>query len=333
MALVVTPGQLNQRADFYFQLHSLIKAGVPVIQGLEMLVGNNWPRSYVPHLRSVILRLQTGATLFEALKGRPGFLPEFDLSLIEAGELSGRLDAVFHDLGEHYKDRATLAGRMLGALAYPFLILHVFILVMPPHLLPLLIWQGEVAMFITQKLSVFIPLYGVIALGVFFSQSNRGRGTRLLMERLADMVPLLGKARRAFALARFSGALEALTGAGVPIIKAWDLAASASGSSRIQKAVARAVPLMNAGATPAEAIRNLDAFPDVFRNLYSTGEVTGQLDDSLARLRDYYQEQSTTRFRAFALWMPLVIYLLILIAGGFMVIRFYADYYGNILNQ
>ena len=328
MALIVTPGQLNQRADFYFQLHSLIKAGVPIIQALEMLVANNSPRAYTSHLRAVIPRLQSGATFYEALKAQAGWLPEFDLSLIEAGEQSGRLDTIFRNLGEYYKERAALARSVLLGLSYPFVILHFFILVFPPRLLPLLVWQGEIGMFITQKLSVFIPMYGLIALGVFLMQSGRGRSVRTLMENLTGMLPLLGKARRDLALARFSGALEALLGAGVPTINAWQLAGNASGSGRIQKGVGMVTPRIQAGATPGEALRNVNAFPDVFQNLYSTGEVSGQLDDALARLRDYYQEQATARFQAFAQWMPRIILIIVVLGIGYMVFRFWVNYYG-----
>lgn len=333
MALIVTPGQLNQRSDFYFQLHSLTKAGVPIIQALEMLVANRSARSFTPHLEAMILRLRQGSTFYEALRSRPGWLPEFDLALLEAAEHSGRLEPVLKNLGEYYKDRAATTRSILWSLSYPFFIIHLFILVFPPRLLPLLVWQGEVGMFVTQKLSVFIPMYLLIAVGVFSMQSSRGRSTRLFMENVTSMLPFLGKARRDLALSRFSNALEALLGAGVSTINAWRLAANASGSNRIQKAVAVVLPRVQAGVTPGEAIQQVDAFPEVFKNLYATGELSGQLDDSLSRLRDYFHEQSTSRFQAFAQWMPRMVLLIIVLGIAYMVFQFWVGYYGNLFRQ
>ena len=135
MALIITPGQLNQRADFYFQLQSLVRAGVPIIQSLEMLAANNSVRKYRPHIRAVIERLQQGATLGEALEAETKWLPEFDLSLIAAGEQSGRLEEVLKNLGNYYKDQATLARNVLSSLAYPAFVVHMAILVFPPGML------------------------------------------------------------------------------------------------------------------------------------------------------------------------------------------------------
>ena len=332
MAFIITPGQLNQRADFYFQLQSLVRAGVPIIQALQMLAGNNSVRSYRPHLEGVMERLQNGATLGEAMAAQPNWLPEFDLSLITAGEQSGRLEEVLRNLGNYYKDRASLARSLISSLAYPIFIIHLAILVFPPGYLRLLVWEGEVALFLTQKLSILLPLYLLAFLAVMAGQGTRGSGWRALMERVLNTVPILGKARRELAMARLSASLEGLLSAGVPTVHAWELAARASGSSAIKTAIGRMLPRVQAGATPAEAIQPFNVFPEVFKNLYSSGELSGQLDTSLVRLRDYFQEQATLKLQNFAQWLPRIIFMAIAIGIGYVIFKFWSNYYGQMFN-
>ena len=94
-------------------------------------------------------------------------------------------------------------------------------------------------------------------------------------------VPILGTARHYLALSRLAAALEALISAGVNIFEAWDLAATASGSPALRRAVAAWKPRVVAGQMPSEAVRRCPLFPETFANLYASGEISGKLDESL----------------------------------------------------
>lgn len=332
MALIITPGQIQQRADFYFQLQSLVAAGVPMIQALEM-VGRNPPaRSYRPRIQELIGLLQQGSTLTEGARAQQAWLPEFDLALIAAGEQSGRLDSIFRHLGQYYKERAELMRRVLSNLLYPAFIIHLAILVFPVNLLQRMVWRGEMAPFLTQKLFVLIPLYLILLAVIVAGQGTHRRGWRALVENILNGVPALGSARKHLALARFSGALEALIAAGVPIIRAWDLAADASGSTRIQNAVGKMKPEVLGGATPAEALRRTLAFPEMFKNLYASGEMSGQLDSTMHRLHYYFQEQASLKYQNIGQWVPRILFMVIAIVIGYSVIRFYMNYFGQLEN-
>src|SRR5689334_13711425 len=95
MALLVTPGQLNKRSDFYHQLASLTAAGLPIVQALESIERNAPGPSYVRPLRAVLSFLHQGSTLSEAFARLGNWIPQFDQALFEAGERSGRLDSCF----------------------------------------------------------------------------------------------------------------------------------------------------------------------------------------------------------------------------------------------
>ena len=329
MPLIVTPGHLSQRADLYFQLASLTNAGVPIIDALEMLK-NSASRSYRQHLARAVDRLKHGDTLTEGLSASGSFLPDFDLSLLNAGEQSGRLDSVLRMLGNYYQEQASLMRMVLQGLAYPAFLIHLALLVFPTSLLRGLLLSGGVEQLIRQKIIVFALLYGLIFAVIFLTRAPFGRFWRDFLYRAANAVPILGTARKNLFLTRFSAALEALLSAGVPIIESWKMAAEASGSPDIQKAVRRAIPQMQAGMTPSETIRSMTVFPEMFRNLYASGELSGQLDDTMRRLRNFYQEQASLKFQSFGQWTPRIIMLIIAIMIGIQIVSFYIGYFGQI---
>lgn len=332
MPLIITPGHLARRGDFYFQLSSLVTAGVPIIQAFEMLKNNSASRGSRQNIEEVIRRLNAGATLNEALRSCPHWLPEFDLSLISAGEISGRLEMVLKMLGGYYTEQSKLISSILSALAYPIFILHLAVIVFPTSYLTGLMVAGGPEAFLRQKLAVLIPVYIGIFVLLVLCNGRFGKTWGRILAAFASAVPVLGSARRNLGLARFSAAMEALVSAGVPIINCWDIASTSTGSAAINHAVQRNLPRMNAGVTPAEALQNMTVFPELFRNLYTSGEVSGSLDQALKRLYDYYQEQASNKFRAFGQWTPKIIFLFIAIAIGWQIISFYTNYFGQIGN-
>jgi type IV pilus assembly protein PilC len=151
-----------------------------------------------------------------------------------------------------------------------------------------------------------------------------------LIEKIIRPIPVLGTARRELALSRLAMALEALIGAGVSIIEAWELAATVSGSPALRRTVYAWGPDVRAGATPAEALNAPGRFPDLFANQYMSGEVSGKLDEVLRRLHQYYQEEGTRKMRAVAQWTPRLIYLMVALGIGYYIIKFWSDYFGQI---
>jgi type II secretory pathway component PulF len=327
MSFLVTPGQLSQRAELYRQLSQLTAAGVSLPQAVELQHRSPPSRSFRGPLATVIRKLAEGATFHESLLGTGRWLPAFDAALLQAGEHSGRLPACFTLLADHYQRNAALLRKTISSLIYPALLLHMAVFIGP---LPELVRTWNLFAYAAKTLGVLVPLYLVIAFVIMAVQGRHGERWRSLMEALLRRVPLLGKARRNLALARLAAALEALINAGVNIIEAWELAATASGSPALRRAVTRWKPDLLAGMTPAEAVRNSREFPEVFANLYNTGEVTGSLDDTLRRLRTLYETEGERQLTALAEWTPKLIYFAVVIFVAWQVIRFYVGYFQQI---
>ena len=327
MALILTPGQLSRRAEFYHQLGQLTASGIPLTSGLEHLRRNPPSRSYAQHIAALMDRLSQGYAFNEALRGLGSWVPEFDLALLKAGEQSGRLDSCFRLLGDYYADRARLARQIIGDLAYPAFLLHFAVFILP---FAEFFKTGNWIVYLAQTVGVLIPLYGLMFGIVYAAQSRHGEGWRSVMEQLCRPVPVLGKARRELALARLSSALEALLNAGVTIVEAWELAASASGSPALRRAVLGWRPLVDAGQTPAEVVRNSSEFPPLFANQYATGEVSGKLDETLSGLNRYFQEEGSRKLHALARWTPRIAYLIIVLLIAFRIVRFWTDYFHQV---
>jgi type IV pilus assembly protein PilC len=223
-----------------------------------------------------------------------------------------------------------LLRRIISDMAYPIFIVHMAVLIFPATLLGKVFWSGGLEAFLIQKAAVLLPLYAVVLFMIVALQGNRGEAWRALVERLLNAVPMIGSARRSLALARFSAGLEALLSAGVPVIQAWEIAGEASGSSGLRRSVRWALPRMQAGMTPSEALRQLPAFPEMFTNLYSSGEMSGQLDTTLERLYRHYQETATLKFQNIGQWAPRILFLIVAIAIGFQIVSFYSNYFGQL---
>jgi type II secretory pathway component PulF len=332
MALITTPGQLKQQGEFYLQLASMTRAGVSIVQGVEVL------RKSPPNRRLGVIAgrisevIQRGATFTEAMQSSGHHLPEFDVALIEAGEASGRLPECLRLLGEFYQERARLISQMISALIYPVFLLGFAILIFPPSLLSELVWYGRTGKYFASKLQIALPICAIAFVLIWALQAHRARGWRNFLERLFGIIPVVAGTQRDLALARLCAALEALINAGVTIIEAWDISARATGSQKIERAVAEARPRIEQGETPGDVIAAQRVYPDLFSSMYRTGEVSGQLDDSLRRLYRHYMESATTSMQRIAIFVPKIAYLVIALIIAYHVLSFYSNYF-NTLNE
>ena len=331
MALILTPGQFSQRAELYHQLSQLTSAGIGIIQALEQLQRNPPNRSFREPLRLQVEKIRKGGTFSESLLATSGWLPEFDISLIEAGERSGRLDESFRLLADYYHERARILKQTLSQLVYPAGLIHVaavvFLVVLPfasSQFNASLAWLFFLA---ALKLS---PLYLAAAFLVYALQSRHNEHWRARVESALRYIPLLGKARHLLALGRLAQALEALISAGVNIIPAWELAGNACGSPALRRAIVAWRPQMDAGATPAVVVGNCPRFPEMFANYYRSGEVSGKLDDALKRLHRYYNEEGSRKLQNFAEWTPRLIYGIVAAIIGYKIVGFYSGYFDQI---
>jgi type II secretory pathway component PulF len=337
--MIITPARLSRRAEFYRQLGAMITAGVPLIQALQMASDTTSLRSSKKDITQIIDHLKNGLTFTDSMNKVHGWMPEFDKSLLSAGEQSGKLDYTFKVLGEYYGTRADIIRQTIQSLILPAVNLHVLILVFPLLLFTGMVIglmnnnEGPAVIYLFHKLRWFGSLYALVLTLIYCCQASWGEPYRHFLETLWHIVPILRKAVKYLSLSRLAVALEALISSGVLVTKSWALAARASGSPRLEREISTWQADLDRGATPAELVNRFPYFPDMFRNLYQTGEVSGQLDESLRRLHTYYQEEGIRAMRLFCRVLSTVIYIIIAVIIAINVVGFYVGYYNNIFNS
>jgi type II secretory pathway component PulF len=215
----------------------------------------------------------------------------------------------------------------MSNLMYPVFLIHAAAIIIP---FPQLFLSGNLFAYLGQVLGVLLPIYAVVFFLIYAAQSRHGEKWRAVVEEVCRPIPFLGQARQDLALARLTVALEALVNAGVNIIEAWELAVMASGSPRLRRAVTAWRPRLETGQTPAEAIEDSGVFPDLFANMYRTGEISGQLDQTLKRLHGLYQDSASRKLRLLAEWTPRLVYLAIALLIAWQIISFWLGYFNQI---
>jgi len=327
MPLIFTPGQFAQRAEFYHQLAQLTSAGINLTRALDQLQRNPPARSFRAPIQRLLQGIAAGNTFTESVQLAGPWLPAFDVALLDAGERSGRLDACFKLLADYYNDRARIMRQMVADLVYPAALLHLAVFILP---FAEFFSSGNLLAYLAKTFGILIPIYLVVAALIYAGQSKHGERWRAWVETILHPIPILGTGRRCLALSRLAAALEALINAGVTIVEAWELAATASGSPALRRVVEAWQPQLRTGQTPAELVRASRRFPDLFTNLYSSGEVGGKLDESLRHLHRLYQEEGTRKLHAFAQWLPRFVYLAIVLMIAYKVVQFWTGYFQQI---
>ncbi len=351
---MVTPGQLNRRAQLFEQLAAMISAGVPLTKALEMASRNRVTGIPQHVLRDLTQHLQEGHTFTDAMQlvsgqkrganvllkpGRRSFwLSDFDIALLSAGEESGQLDSTFKMLARYYFSRAKMIHDTISGSIITIITLHVFLVIFPIGFLVGLVLGivnnnfSQCLPFIIEKIAVFGLLYGGLWAFAYAGQGNRSSGWRSFLESVVLFVPVLRTAVKDLAVARLAMALEALLNAGVPVIRSWELASVACGSPRLKRDVSRWTPELEHGTTPAEMVSQIRYFPDMFMQLYHSGEISGRLNEILAQLHTFYVEEGFRKLQSFGRIVSFTIYFLIAGLVGYFVIHFWLGYFNQALN-
>ena len=330
MSWLVTPGQLASRSELFHQLAQVTASGIGLIGALEMLQRHPPRASLRQPISQLLVQLQAGSSFGDSLEHSGGWLSSFDVALLQAGEQSGRLPDCFRLLSDYYSQRAQLARQVMAFATYPFIVFHLAVFLFPIGKFTDLILKGAVIPFALQKLTVFIPVYGLALFLAYALQSTRGEAWRASVEGVLDRLPLLGKARRSLAIARLSVALEALLNAGVNMIEAWQIAAAASGSVVLRRVVASETTRMIAGTPPSEMVRSRREFPSTFASLYHSGEISGTLDDALRRSYVLFHEEGSRKLKQFVFGLAGVLVACVMLLVAFNIIKFYVGYFQQI---
>ena len=297
-------------------LSIMLGAGLPLIRALRLAAhgGGYMPRAF----RRLLETCSAGNSLHEAMAKQPRVFPPLDVMLVRAGDTSGDLAETVKMLADWYEFRHRLRRVLMSGMVLPVAILHVAALIAP---LPYLLMGGidileYVRVVLTWLLFFYVPAAAVLAI----LRLTPGTGVlRKALDVLVSRVPILGGAVRHLALSRFCWAFHMLLKSGVPIIGAMEMAADASGNWVVDRLVRGGADAARDGRPVSEGLsRRLGR---EFLDVWEVGEETGTLDEAARRLAVAAGQTAEGRFRALAVWVPRILYFLIMLRIAVQVLR------------
>ena len=324
---------------FTRQFATMIDAGLPLVQCLEILSTQTDNKTFGKLLNEVKLDVEAGATYADALKKHPKVFDSLYCNMVRAGEAGGMLDTILQRLAKQMEKAAKLKAQIKSAMVYPAAIVAVAIIVVSV----LLVWVIPIfaKMFadfggslpaLTQlviDLSNFMQKYIIfmaIGLGIGLWLLKRYYNTpagRLKIDGFSLKLPVLGDLIRKIAVARFTRTFGTLIQSGVPIMDSLEIVARTAGNVVVENAIMAARTSVGEGKTLAEPIGKTGVFPPMVVQMISVGEATGALDAMLAKIADFYDEEVDT---AVAMLTSLLEPALMVFLGtviGFIVIAMY----------
>jgi type IV pilus assembly protein PilC len=326
---------------FVRQFATMIDAGLPLVQCLEILSAQGENKAFNDIIRDIKGSVEEGATFSESLRRHPKVFDELFVNLVQAGEMGGILDTILNRLAVYIEKRVKLKRQVKGALVYPAGVG----LIAASVLVILLVWVIPTfeAMFkdfggdaelpaltaaviaLSKGFVSWLPAIILVAIGlsVGFSYTYRQPKGKEFFHRLLLTVPIMGPVMRKIAVARFTRTLGTLLTSGVPILDALNIVAKASGNVVIEKAINATSEKIREGKTMAEPLLATKAFPSMVVQMIGVGEQTGALDQMLNKIADFYEEEVDVAVAALtSLLEPL---MMVVIGGmvGTMLIAMY----------
>jgi len=328
-------------AIFTRQFATMINAGLPLVQCLDILSKQTEKENFRAIIAQVMREVEAGNTLAESLakKENNRVFDELFVNMVEAGEAGGILDDILQRLATFIEKAEALKRKIKGAMVYPAVVMTVAVLatafmlifIIPTFAKMFTGFGAELPLptKIVMGLSSFLRSYWwvmLLAIGGFvvgiqrYYRTERGQ---IAIDRFLLKIPVLGDVIRKGAVARFTRTLGTLISSGVPILTGLEITARTAGNRVIQDAIMAARASIREGETISAPLRTSNVFPPMVVQMISVGEETGALDDMLTRIADFYDDEVDTAVESLtSLIEPIMIVFMGSVVGG-MVIAMY----------
>ena len=302
----VTPKEL---VVFTRQFATMIDAGLPLVQCLDILSSRGDNKALNAILKDVKDHVEQGGTFSEGLGRHPKLFDELFVNLVRAGEMGGILDTILNRLAGYIEKRVKLARQVRGAMVYPVAIFFVAIIVVVvmlawvipsfktmfsefggedglPALTQLVITASEG--FLNNVHWIFLGTGAFVFTITWIYRQPVGKH---FFHRTLLVLPILGPVMRKISVARFTRTLGTLLSAGVPILDSLDVVKKSAGNVVVEMAIQETSNKIREGRTMAEPLMETNVFPPMVVQMIGVGEQTGALDTMLNKIADFYEDE------------------------------------------
>jgi type IV pilus assembly protein PilC len=327
----------KELAVFTRQFSVMIDAGLPLVQCLEILAGQQENKTFQKVLTGVRSSVEGGASLANSMKQFEKVFDPLYYNMVDAGETGGILDTILQRLSSYIEKNVKLKRAVKSAMIYPIAVLSI-----AGGVITLLLWK--VVPIFTQLfngLGVDLPLptrivialsnfvgsiygltilVGMVASGFALRTWYGTSQGRMALDTLVLKIPLVGPLMRKIAVARFTRTLGTLISSGVPILEGLDITARTSGNAVVEKAIIQTRKAVEAGRSLVDPLKETDVFPGMVTQMIGVGEQTGAMDAMLQKIADFYEDEVDAAVKDLLTAMePLMIVILGVVVGGIVV--------------
>ena len=327
---------------FTRQFGTMINAGLPLIQCLDILATQSENKVLRETVADVKNHVEGGSTFSDALKKHPKVFDDLYINMIHAGEVGGLLDTILTRLAKHIEKAMKLKGQIKSAMVYPIAILGVAVVVISV----LMVWVipifakmfaemsgGKVGLPGPTQLVIDIStffqnyiLYIVMALaGAIYGVKRyyKTANGRITIDRLLLRLPIFGDIIRKASVAKFTRTLGTLITSGVPLLEGLGICAKTSGNKVIEEALLGARVSISSGKTISEPLSKSQVVPKMVTHMISVGESTGALDAMLGKIADFYEDEVDQAVAAMTSLLEPIMMVVLGTIIGFIVIAMY----------
>lgn len=317
----------KQRAQLYHEFAKLLGAGMHLDRSVDLLLEQGPPASMRSYLNGIKQGLSERLSLTESVaRHNAGIVTPLEISLLDAGEKGGRLEASCEHLAHYFELRQKSRDKAIGALIYPVLLLHVGALF--PDFTRM--WNGGgLQDYLMQTGGRLLIIWTALALlGVAWWFVLKLAAQSPAVDRLLGTIPLVGGARRHWALARFCQVFQTGLLAALRISEILRMAGKASQSAVLEGAGFRAAQSVEEGQALAPSLKVTGALPKTLASAVDTAEQTGTLDIEMGRWARAEAELASRAQDRAAEWLPRIFYVLVLLYIAWRVISMALSYMG-----
>ena len=331
-------GSIKMRDIVIFtrQFSTMINAGLPLVQALDILAQQSENPALKDVTRQVVFDVESGNTLADAMRKHPKAFSELYVNMVAAGEAGGILDTILMRLAVFMEKNDALIRKVKGAMIYPAVIVAVaaiaitvlLIFVIPTF--QTMFESANIALPLPTRIVIglshalksywYIVLGAMIGTFVTIKKYYQTPNGKLTIDRTLLKLPVLGDVLRKSAVSRFTRTLGTLISSGVSILDGLEITAKTSGNRVIQDAIMESRASIAGGETIAAPLKKSQVFPPMVISMIAVGEQTGGLDEMLSKIADFYDEEVDAAVSGLlALMEPVMIVFLGVVVGGMVV--------------
>lgn len=328
--------KLQEIVIFTRQFATMINAGVPVVQTIDILRDQTANITFKKTLREVREDVKAGQTLSEAFSKHPKVFDELMVNLTRAGETSGAVDVIMNRMADYLEKVMALKRKIKGAMVYPIAVISfavIVVMVMLIYVIPIFAQMFKDAglslplpTLIVINISIALRSYihwvilAFVLLSFMIFRIRKTEKGRLATDRMLLRIPVIGELIRKSSIARMCRTLSTLIENGVPILDSLQIVARVAGNKVIERAITYSRDEVSRGRGLSDPLEETRVFPLIVPRMIAVGEATGALDKMLGKIADFFEDEVDRTVEALtSLLEPVFIIVLGVIIGGLLV--------------